>query len=1755
MPKIDKLLQCVWTCIFLTTISNVAYAQPKADFSISNISGCSPLSETFSDLTSGGNKPYTWFWRLGNSNTSILASPGAIYITPGGYKITLIVTDASGKKDSISKSITVFADPKAGIKSNITSGCLPLTVTFDDNSTPGSASINKWLWDFGDGNISTSKNPGQHQFTKSGKYSISLKVTDNNGCTGSLVLGQYINVNAPPVVDFKANTTAGCNAPQTINFTSTVTSSSPVTYVWDFGDGTTGSGANPGKQYTSNGTYTVTLTCTDGSGCVTSVVKKNYIIIGTPTPSFTPIPYKGCSPLVVKFTNTTSGYGNSYHWDFGDGTTSNSVVPTHTYSTGIFTVKLVVTSPAGCVDSSIINGAVQASPGFTPSFTSDTIACANQTNVLFQNTNKDVSYVLWDYGDGGFGQNTISSHIYGTKGIYSVKMTVADNSGCTETLTKTRIIDVKQELASFTPPFSKGCAPLTVNFTNTSSGNDSIVSVHWDFGDGQTSNARYGVIHTFTDTGFLNVTMSIKTKNGCTSNSFALVRVGLKPQANFTGGPYKGCYTQIAKDSFTNLSNSGNTVHADSFYWLPMDTNTVNVKVKCGSYDVTLIAFNNECPDTIVKKKWVTTLGPCPSVPGGVGGGLFNCLQNKVTFTDSSKEAVKVTYYFGDGDSSSQQTSEHVYNAGSYKPYEIIFDSASGCHDTFNISGSSDGYLNIPKPWIFSIKPIDGVNSCLSVTDSFILRSNTYADYNIYYGDGMSDEVDDTKDTSVKIVAHTYTKPGTYQVTVTGINGAKCTIIDTIPQKISIYGPRASFSVNKTKGCVPFTIQLIDSSTTDSTIVSKEYDMGNGDIVKITSRTMTYTYKTLPKDQHKGYKIILKVKGKYCNATDTIQVFPTGPHATIITYDNATCDSVQYQFYHLDAGIAPFTYFWDFGKGDTTRIENPTHSFPPGTYTVKLQVKDSLGCIDTTSQNLKITTNKSIADFSINVAQSSCPAFTVKFTDQSKFSTYGTYAWNWDFGDGSASTQENPSKVYFVAGNFDISLTITDALGCKYTVIKPHVVKIKGPKGDYAFDVTNGCTPLTVHFSAISSNASKFSWDLGDGTIANGDTVTHVYKIAKHYLPLLILSDSSGCTYTLPPKDTIFVYGQPKSDFIFDTTCSGLPIHFQDMSDPVSGTLMNWKWDFGDGGAGAGPTPIHTYIKNGYYPVVLATTNSYGCIGSIEKPVRSGSIIAGFKVQPTSCIGSTVQFADLTSSKSAIVSWLWLFGDGSTSSLQNPSHTYLTKGRFPVSLYVKNAIDCSDSLKMSSSIIIGDTVPPPAPILYRATVVDDHSVEVDFGKFKDVDFAKYVIYMPDNSGNFVAIDSITNQNDTIYTAHNLNTLHNVYCFEVQCVNVCGYKSKMSPDHCTVNLTANPGINEALLSWTPYIGWDVAQYKIYRQGSVPMMFGFIDSVPGSQLNYIDTTVVCYRPMIYKVEAIENGGNRQISWSDTSATIPVHIPKVPATEVIRATVVENKNTLIEWKQRPNAHVRNFVLEKSNDGVNFKALDTSILSTVFNITDQKVDVQNNSYTYRVKIIDSCGDVGQYSNIGKTILLKVDTTPDVLPDLTWSAYKNWPDDIAYYDIEIKDANGNFTWLARTNNGNTTEFIDNITDINSLPEYTYHVIAQRNNQTYGTGNTIISNDATLHPHSRLFVPNAFTPNNDTHNDSFFVEGMYIKDFHMRIFDRWGTKVFESNAMKDKWGGDFRKGTPIQDAYKYLIYYRGIDGNDGYLSGWVTILE
>src|SRR6186713_1100857 len=244
---------------------------------------------------------------------------------------------------------------KAGFTANSFSGCVPLTVQFQDTS---SGSPRTWKWDLGNGTISFFQNPSTVYFNP-GVYTVKLVVSDSTG-SDSVVRLRYITVYSNPKPGFAASDSVGC-FPLRVQFTDLTVApdiNNPVNqWKWDFGDGNTSTLQNPEHTYFNAGDYPITMQVATEKGCRQTAGRQQFIRI-TPgvKAAFTDTTNGSCrAPLGVSFFNGSSGPGTlTYNWDFGDGSSSSQKDPQHVYNVnGTFTARLVAVSSAGCRDTLI----------------------------------------------------------------------------------------------------------------------------------------------------------------------------------------------------------------------------------------------------------------------------------------------------------------------------------------------------------------------------------------------------------------------------------------------------------------------------------------------------------------------------------------------------------------------------------------------------------------------------------------------------------------------------------------------------------------------------------------------------------------------------------------------------------------------------------------------------------------------------------------------------------------------------------------------------------------------------------------------------------------------------------------------------------------------------------------------------------------------------------------------------------------------------------------------------------------------------------------------------------------------------------------------------------------------------------------------------------------------------------------------------------------------------------------------------------
>ena len=659
--------------------SLLATAQLVANFGASPTSGCAPLVVNFQDLSTGN--PVSWQWDLygvGIGTPSTLQNPSATYFNPGTYTIRLIVTNAAGIKDTLVKQqyITVFAQPAVNFTATPLTGCFPLPVCFTDQSTAGSGTVTNWLWDFGDGNNSTSQNPC-HTYTAAGNYNVSLRVTNSNGCFKTKTSASFVNISTGVKAAFTNSSPTGCSFPETITFQNQSTGTGLLTYQWTFGDGPTVSTAtSPSHTYVNAGTYTVQLIVTNSTGCKDTVTHVNSVIIGTVLADFT-TPSTICvgAPFLITNTSLPSPIGAS--WTFDDGTTSNSINPTKVFTTpGNHTIKLVSNFGA-CLDSIVRTINVLPKP-FT-AFTGNILAaCKPPLTVQFSNTTTGAVSYEWHFGDGATSNQQNPSYTYTNAGFFTDTLITTNANGCHDTLIKVDYIKIQAPIASINNLPQQGCAPLAWTFSSTVNTVVPVVGYEW-FSNGVLFSTSPNPSQVF-PVGNYDIKLVVTTAGGCTDTVIIPngIKSALKPVPLFSANPRDVC--AFFAVNFTDLS----TGTIDEWHWIFGDGNTSDLPNPTHAYEdtgfftVTLIVGNNGCRDTLKLIDYIHVRPPI-----AIFNVATNCNQHFVrTFTNTSIGADTWTWNFGD--SSPEETSiyspTHTYaNVGSYTVKLTVHNNITGC--------------------------------------------------------------------------------------------------------------------------------------------------------------------------------------------------------------------------------------------------------------------------------------------------------------------------------------------------------------------------------------------------------------------------------------------------------------------------------------------------------------------------------------------------------------------------------------------------------------------------------------------------------------------------------------------------------------------------------------------------------------------------------------------------------------------------------------------------------------------------------------------------------------------------------------------------------------------------------------------------------------------------------------------------------------------------------------------------------------------
>lgn len=407
-----------------------------------------------------------------------------------------------------------------------------------------------------------------------------------------------------------------------------------------------------------------------------------------------------------------------------------------------------------------------------------------------------------------------------------------------------------------------------------------------------------------------------------------------------------------------------------------------------------------------------------------------------------------------------------------------------------------------------------------------------------------------------------------------------------------------------------------------------------------------------------------------CTDTARKVLFVIPKPAAKITADNVCYgDSMQFTGSNKLAGVSIDTFAWTFGDGDSSYRKSPVRFYrTSGKYTTRLILTSDSGCKDTAGTRVWVHARPS-AKFN---AQNVCSGDSMHFSGISGVDTGNIVTRKWEFGDGDSSYKVHPVHYYRAPGKYRVTLVVVTDSGCKDTAVKNRYVH---SMPDAGFSVAGACLGDSMHFvnKTVPDSGRPYSyyWKFGDGDSSKSKEPLHYYRAPGDYSVTMVAVTGSGC------KDSaqagVAVYPVPVAGFRAGDVCFGDTVRFTDTSKIDSGSIIERRWNYGDGDSGRGINPVHNYRDSGIHYVSLVVTTSAGCRDSTRGSVDIYPLPeATFSFR---LLGN--RYVEFSPDDSILTRFHWEFGDGNSTTKTAPVHRYPQPDTFTVILSTTNRYGCT----------------------------------------------------------------------------------------------------------------------------------------------------------------------------------------------------------------------------------------------------------------------------------------------------------------------------------------------------------------------------------------------------------------------------------------------------------------------------------------------
>ncbi|MGH1335669.1 MAG: PKD domain-containing protein [Aureispira sp.] len=882
--------------------------------------------------------------------------------------------------------------------------------------------------------------------------------------------------------------------------------------------------------------------------------------------------------------------------------------------------------------------------------------------------------VQWEWTNNGVVFSTLPNPaLYlNTSGTYDICLRIMDALGNRDTLCRSNYFTAfNGPTVNYNLLPTTGCSPILVNFTDlTQLGDAPIQQWRWDFGDGALDTLQASPSHLYTTVGNFDVTLVVIDTNGCQDDQLQSNVVTVYPQvtANIALSSYQAQCGLPATLGLTGIGNASGL----NYNWdlgdnnLASGQNISHTYTSAGCFSPTLTVSNAWCSTTVTVPSCIT-VSDLPTAAFTLSDSIQCAVPFAVQFTNQSTNASNYAWDFGDSSFASTLNPNHTYNSISAAdtvtylhgliPVVLTASNIVGCvaRDTQYIRGSLQqvgiNRNNLP------CAPDTAFYSILARNRSSYVGPISY-----------QWTLDNAAFITGPNAAAYYPDSGLYNVSVVVTDQLGCVSTSSIVADIGRIPYIDSFTTDTNYICRIDNIDFLaygdsfaDYWAWDFSDNSVNFGMG-----------ITHTF------QDTGFitgALIASFRGCFDTMRlDTYYIYP--PVAAFSIKD--TCSTLTTEF--IDQSIGAHRWFWDFGDTtvttDTSSLQHPNYTYPSiGTYAVKLTVyNDSTNCVDTFIS--VVILSLPVANF--EVPDSICTVSQI--TPMNTSSDAVSFFWQAAGATPFSTVISEPTLEYSQAGIYTLTLSAFSSDGCFDTLQKN--IYVAGIDTNISHAPIPACRPALVNFTDRSRGVLSpiVGWQWGTGSTL--PTTSQVYAFpGPQQMPLQVTNDW-GCTFDLVdsfPVGGIFLNYVTNRDVCLGNTNSFTAITSSPANSNTFGPFL-YIWDFGDGTRDTTNriTVQHLYTNAGVYDVCLDVLDSIGCITTLCRTdwvtVHDPTALFTADTFFSSCPPLEVNFANLSASGTI---WNWSFGDGSVSSLQNPSHIYSTSGFYDVILAVEAFPGCA----------------------------------------------------------------------------------------------------------------------------------------------------------------------------------------------------------------------------------------------------------------------------------------------------------------------------------------------------------------------------------------------------------------------------------------------------------------------------------------------